>query len=153
LMVILSYRSDESTGAPLVDATMAEDRIPHHRIDVAPLDAEHTRTLVAALLGSDVSPRELDATVEAVVEESRGSPLFAGELVCLPLVGPRLEGAPVGPPPPVPEVVEPRLGTLGPSSRALLELVAVAGRPIGTDFALDVSCLGPGGRRLVRDLS
>src|SRR5262249_26529265 len=121
LMVILSYRSDESTDAPLVEATTAEDRVPHHRIDVAPLDAQHTRTLVAALLESDVSLRELDATVEAVVEESGGSPFFAGELAQLALLRARPDGATVESTPTVADVVEARLGTLGPSSRALLE--------------------------------
>jgi hypothetical protein len=153
LLIILSYRADESAGAPLVEATKAEERVPHHVIDVVPLEAEHTRTLAASLLEANMSPLELGVTVEAVVQESGGSPFFAGELAQLALLHGGQDSALVGSTPTLADVVEARLGTLGPSSRALLEIVAVAGRPIGSDFALMLSGLGPGGRLLVRDLS
>src|SRR5262249_41983949 len=50
MLVMLSYRSGDASGAPIVEATAAEYRVAHHRIDLAPLEPPQTRELAAALL-------------------------------------------------------------------------------------------------------
>ena len=150
-LTVLSYRNDEA--GPLVGATAAEEGVPRHNVELAPLDARETRTLAGALLQTAAVPIELGAMVDAVVEESGGSPFFTGELARLARLRASGGGAVAGRKPTVAEVVDARLDALGSSSRALLELVAVAGGSIGSDFALHLTGLGPGGRRIALDLS
>src|SRR5262245_6049255 len=153
VLIVLSYRNDEAANAPLVTATSAEDRVPHHHIVVAPLDDADTRALAAALLQTTRARGDLGPIVDAVVEESGGSPFFAGELARLARLHKTRGDAIVRSAPTVADVIEARLEVLGASSRALLELVAVAGRPIGSVFALDLAGLGQRGRRMLMDLS
>jgi eukaryotic-like serine/threonine-protein kinase len=153
MLVVLSYRSGDASGAPIVEATAAEDRVAHHRIDLAPLEPPQTRALAVALLQEAVNSNDLDAMIDSVVEESAGSPFFAGELARLARQRGSLGGASVPITPRVADVVNARLDALGPASRTILELVAVAGRPIGSDLALELAGLGAGGRREVRELS
>jgi eukaryotic-like serine/threonine-protein kinase len=98
-------------------------------------------------------PTELGTMVDAMVVESGGSPFFVGELARVARVRAAGGGAGADGTLTVADVVEARLGVLESSSRALLELVAVAGRPIASDFVLQLARLGPAGRRLVIDLA
>lgn len=128
LLLLLSYRSEYLTTSGCLQALAAQldanrsDR-DERRIDVDALPADETRRLATALLGEDRSDREREA--DWVVRESGGRPFFIYELV-----EHLRRGAAAGTSPDLDKVLWQRVMRLPEVSRRLLEVVAVAGRPI-----------------------
>lgn len=111
---------------PLFGAEIQRPGVRHIRLEQ--LAPEHARTLASALSPPMSSRHEI---IDAIVREAGGHPLYILEMVRhaeengLPAVGPmRLEDA-----------LWSRIVRLPPSSRTLLEVLAVAGAPITREVA------------------
>lgn len=155
LLLVASLQTDVETTNPLrgaiaraakaLDArTPGADRV----ITVEPIAAEHAQTLARRLL----PPGASDAQVRDLVDEAGGSPFFLGELA-RHLV--ELCEEPLDAPPRVrlTDVVQRRLEALCERERALLDLVAVSGRPVERALLLDAAGVGAPGRRDVSRLT
>jgi serine/threonine protein kinase/predicted ATPase len=130
LLLLLSYRSEYLDTSPCLQALVgraAPDRTDpqERRLDVDALAPDDTRALAEALLGgSSVAIHPRDA-VDWVVRESGGRPFFVYELVA------HLNtGAALGTRPDLDTVLWERVTRLPDAARSLLEVVAVAGRPV-----------------------
>ncbi len=134
-ILIVTFRA----GSPGLDWT----DVPHHRrIDVEPLHGPTAAALVAALLGDDPALASLRALV---LERTDGVPLFIEETVRDLAERGLLTGAPgdyalAGPvhavriPRTVESVLSARIDRLRPEWKALLQIAAVVGREVPTDF-------------------
>ena len=92
---------------------------------LGPLDPEDSRELAMALLPED---QKDPALVERMVRESQGIPLYLAELAELP--DGSFQASDAGKSPLLSQVLLPRIERLSPAARHLLELVAVAVRPM-----------------------
>ena len=141
VLLLLSYRSEYVGRSPCLQAlTQNEDgrgRYVEHRIDVDVLPADDTRALATKLLAtsgsSEAEPRVDARAVEWVVRESGGRPFFVYELVehlnSGAAVTPTSTGE-GGTQPDLDAVLWQRVERLPEASRRLLEVIAVAGRPL-----------------------
>jgi tetratricopeptide (TPR) repeat protein len=114
-----------SEGAPIA---FGEDL---RRLVLAPLDANDTVRLAQALSSAVRAPVS-EATVETIVRESAGHPMFIAELVRHAA----LRGDTAAPDEVrLDDVLAERIDALEPAERQLLELVAAAGRPLPLEVA------------------
>jgi predicted ATPase len=130
LLLLLSYRSEYLESSPCLTALVqpaAPDRTDYmeRRIDVDALTAEDTRELVDALLRESAPELRRAGAVDWVVRESGGRPFFVYELVAHLNSGAVLETRPD-----LDTVLWERVTRLPDASRRLLEVIAVAGRPV-----------------------
>ena len=130
LLALLSYRS-EAENAPIVQALHAQRAAGAlgtvRELQVAALAADEAQALAAAALGR--GPHASRAA--GIAAESGGSPFFIGELARYVLAG-----APTGAEVSLEEVLAFRIGQLPPDARALLSVIAVAGRPLPQSIAV-----------------
>lgn len=122
VLVILSSRSDDPLSAELLEPLK---RLPAEWLTVEPLNNAEARDLVLGALGA--APPDV---VQRAVQEARGSPFFLAEIARwlaagLSGDGPLLDG-----------VVSWRVGALPDAARSVLEVVAVAARPVLPELAL-----------------
>ncbi len=134
LLLLCSYRTGEGEAAGLLAehrarAAILEAPLEVREVELGPLTQTQSRQLAASLLHTDVA----DPRVDVIARESHGSPFFMEELVQYThtrgahepeLASVRLE-----------EVVRSRVERLPEPVRHLLELVAVAGRPVAQGLA------------------
>ncbi|MBL9014297.1 MAG: serine/threonine-protein kinase PknK, partial [Myxococcales bacterium] len=132
LLALLSYRSDEAATAPALQALHAQRTAGAFgtvvEVKVGALPMDEATALAAESLGR--GPHRTRAA--AVAAESGGSPFFIGELARYILAG-----APSGAEVSLDEVLSFRIGQLPADARALLSVVAVAGRPLPQGVALN----------------
>jgi serine/threonine protein kinase len=139
---VATYRSEEEAH-PVVTAlrravTMALPSSGLHEIEIGPLDEGDcyalARTLGHHLTAAglvDKTARALDAIARSAAREAQGSPFFAGEMLRYLAAagaearGMRLDGVILG-----------RYHQLDAPARALLDVVALAGRPVTQAVAL-----------------
>ncbi|MCG6920457.1 MAG: AAA family ATPase, partial [Acidobacteria bacterium] len=153
LVLLGSFREDEVDGRP-VARLLADPGLESsvERIGLTPLDRSQVGLVLASMLGVDRLP---DAFVERVWEETRGNPFFVEEVMRTLLdVGvvsledgawsARSSVGEIPIPSSVATVFRRRAALLDPAQRGLMELLAVAGRPISTDVLADASGLAPG---------
>jgi serine/threonine protein kinase len=141
LMLIGAYRSDDALNSHLLQALLRVRPIPGSAtvefVEVGEFDPAEARELATALLGAD----HLEAAVSAeeIARESRGNPFFIDELVRHARTGEALlgmagsEGAGRGVR--LEQVIRARLHRLPDAARRLLEVIAVAGRPLDREVA------------------
>jgi len=128
MLLILSSRSEDRERSPCLQALQAGAIAELARIDIGPLPPAEAERLAGALLG----PRRQAADAARVAAEAGGNPFFIEELArfaatqeaCGSRVPLGLEAA-----------LRQRLDRLPRAARALLEVVAVAGHPIGEGVA------------------
>ena len=127
ILLLLVHREEDGQTAPFLNELRrrwppaAEVRT----VSVGPLSEREARELALALLGSDDA--EAQATAEAVARESGGNPFLLEELArASPLRTPDAAGRPIT----LDEVVGARLVELSPTARDVVEMIAVAGRPL-----------------------
>jgi serine/threonine protein kinase len=129
LLLLASYRAEDADASPCLRALRRE--LPPcagpacRELAVEPLGPDQRRELARALLGDGP---EAERQAEAVAEQSGGYPFFVGELVRYlrsggPLVGPGGDLTLSG-------VLWARVGQLPAEAQRLLEVVAVASRPL-----------------------
>jgi hypothetical protein len=143
LLLVLTSR-DGSEGVSLLEAF--EDLLSPVEIKLTPLSASESLELardLARALRADIDPG-------AVADDSGGSPFLLEEMVRY-LEESDLREAPREPLS-VAGLIKARIGGLSPDARRLLELVAVAGRPLETDLALSVAHVDQSGQLLTYSL-
>jgi tetratricopeptide (TPR) repeat protein len=126
-----------STSEPLQELLAAEPSLSAavERIPVEPLPSEDAIELARACLGDDP---DLEAQAIAVAGESRGSPLLVGELARHAAAGGRIQtdsGVMLR------DLLRHRIQGLDAGARRLVEVLAVAGRPLEIDVALRAAML------------
>ena len=131
VLLVCTYRSEEIGSSPVLRDLVARPASPREvrEIAVGPLSPEQASGLALSILG-----REDDAArrrAAAIAREAENNPFFVEQLVRYAEAG---GGA-------APEVsldglVVARLGQLPPDARRLLEIVAVAGRPVAQGVAI-----------------
>lgn len=137
LLMVVSFRAEDERS-PLIRA-LREDFLPSAKLDglcelrLLALDREASTQLALALLGD-----EQKSAVANVVAEAGGSPFFVRELASFV----RERGAEAGRGLSLSAVLTARVAALPESSRTLLEMVAVAGRPELQALLNEASCLG-----------
>jgi hypothetical protein len=100
-------------------------------VDVRPLDPDEARFLARSLLAGSVA--DADAASRAVAAESGGSPFFLREIVRHKILD---DGAPGGAVARLDEILAQRVAGLAPEARRLLQVIAVAGRPVPWSVAV-----------------
>ena len=143
LLLIVAYRSEEAGTSPLLRKILPE-RLGAERwqeIEVDRLDPLDALDLARALLAN--SRRESETLAGAVARESSGNPFFLSELArstrgeearMIAASGGDSETAIR-----LDDVIRSRVRRLSPSERRFLEIVAVAGRPLGFGVARDAA--------------
>ncbi len=130
LMIIVGYRAEDFETSPLLTtlfgAEAAEDSTFANAVEipVGRLPLPLARSLAVALLEE---ARASTAPAESIARESGGNPFFVHELVRYVSSQPGDEANKV---PPLAEVLLARAEALTEDARELLEVVAVAGKPI-----------------------
>ena len=142
LLVIGSYRSDEGVASPMLRELQRLYERPGMRGDVRnlfvpPLIHKQAEQLALLRMGRNDGPALAEAARIAV--ESEGNPLFVEELVRHAVHSRRLgDQREIS----LEQLVLTRLGSLPEHARRLLEVVAVAGRPVPQNLAFGTAGLG-----------
>lgn len=151
LLLLLTYRSEYMATSRCLQALAARDHGDagshlEERIVVDALTADETRTLALGLLGAGrpQSPGE----AEWIVHESGGSAFFVYELVEYLRSGAGIAGAR----PNLDHVLWERICRLPEATRRLLEVVAVAGRPVRLEEAQTAAHLVSLGAQVIPSL-
>ena len=136
VMWVVSYRSDEvARSEPLrtVEALAGRRHLSGVRVELAPLSPSEAQQLATALVDDETAAR-------AVADEAAGSPLFIGELALRAKA--RRERGTGETEPTMSERILARARALEAQAQALLEVVALAGRPVPLRVALAAAGLG-----------
>jgi serine/threonine protein kinase len=146
LLLIASCRSEHKGANPCLEALIAADRsasggLSVRRIDLGPLAKDDAEQLAAVLLGE--SSAIGSGLVESIARESAGNPYLINELVRHVIAG---SGIPAGALAErgevnLREMVWSRIQRLQEGPMRLLELLAVAGQPLGQRVAYHASRL------------
>lgn len=123
LLLILSYRSDELSSRPPLEALLAVIARERYvrRVDLLPFTKDELATLAKSTRGHPLSAAELDG----LLTRSEGNPLIAGELL--------LNGDPAGETSSLDEVLLVRAGGLSRKAEEVMRLAAVIGRTVSHD--------------------
>jgi eukaryotic-like serine/threonine-protein kinase len=136
LLLLACYRSEDKDGPFLKNfSAPAATELPVER-----LSFEESRDLAVAVPGPEAAPLLTPENAKAVAEESGGNPFFVYMLVHAVLAG-----EPVL----LDQVIWTRIRSLPEDQRHLLEIVAVAGRPLRTSVAFRAAELADGRRALI----
>lgn len=162
LLLIGCYRSEEAATSPLLRTILplranVGPSLEGRDVVVGELAPSEARDLGLALLGADDPATR--ARAEAIARESGGNPYFIEELARFSPAG---DGAgPAEPPGPaaaregaaaevtLKEVIEARVSRLSEAARRLLDVVAVAGHPMGLDVAFRAADLEKDGPKVL----
>jgi tetratricopeptide (TPR) repeat protein len=152
LLLVLAYRAEDEEAAPLLRVLRnRRERLGEMtkpiEVTLEPLAGDDARTLAAQLLGNN------DLRANAIAAESQGVPFLIQELALMMRDGLASIGS----------AVASRVSTLPPDELAVIELCAVAAKPIARDTLLVASGLDSAGletataklisARLVRQLA
>lgn len=109
-------------------------------IELGPLTTDEARALVISLSGVEADDRRLDP----LVREAAGVPLFLVELARhLGSEGSAAETVALE------DLIRARLAGLPESARGLLEILAIAGRPLSPSVVVRAAGIGPKGRSMI----
>jgi hypothetical protein len=142
LLLIACYRTEETDSSPFLQRFLspgtAADPVEVQELIVGELSAREARDLTAALLGS--SEQASESRIEEIARESQGNAFFLSELVRYSQAGVDLSEGDASPPAPsrglsarvtkLEEVIRSRVRRLPEGARRLLEILAVAGKPL-----------------------
>jgi hypothetical protein len=143
LLLVVAYRSEEASTSPLLRKLLPERLGSQHwqEIEVDRLDPPEALNLARALLAGP--RRDSEALADAVARESMGNPFFLSELArAVRGEGERVIAPSEGEPETaitLDSVIRSRVSRLSPAERRLLEIVAVAGRPVQFAVARDAA--------------
>lgn len=149
LLLLCAYRSEYATHSPCLRMLLdpAVSGLPadcRREIAVDALSLDDSRELALRLLGHDDQLAQFQATM--IARESRGSPYFVYELVEHLRAGGDLEDrSSIRGSISLDDVLWARIERLPEGSRALLEVLAVAGQPMGQADTIRAAGLGPEG--------
>jgi hypothetical protein len=155
-LVVLGVRDDEDAdGDPLAGLLerLRAAAVPVHAVAALPLRPQQAEALAESLLrrgGVEGDPAALRARAAAIAAESGGVPLFVRELVHH--VRTDMSGRPYAGPVRLEAMVAGRMQRLSPAARAMIEAVAVAGRPLELEVAAQAAGAAGTGRRELQEL-
>lgn len=144
LLLIASFRSEDAATSPFLRTLLPglASSLETHELVVGELSAADARRLALTLLRDATTDT---AQLEAITREARGSPFFVHELAryssAAPLEAP-LDAASAASAATLDEVIWARVTRLPERTRALLEVVAVSGRPLELTLARQAVSLG-----------
>jgi len=140
LLLIASYRREEATASAFLKV-LAPAVGEHVALEVEPLDAAESAVLASRLLGQ-LGASTGDAV--AIARESGGNPFFVSEMA-------RHLAAAGGSTPSISldGVMRARIDELPSPARALLDMVAIAGRPLAQQVAIRAAGLDDDGAAAV----
>ncbi len=143
VLLIGSYRTAEASTSPLLQALLRLRATPEwgsevREVTVGELTAADTQALVRTLLGRDAV--DLVANADAIARESAGNPFFINEVVryVQDRQAPGYTGT-IG----LDAVVRARVSRLPSAAARLLNVVALAGRPLHVEVAKRAADLLP----------
>lgn len=154
ILIVLSYRAEDVGTAVCLDAVLSArtegSAVPRFELRLQPLGDHDVKELCQLRLGKHGMPPQ--AVVERIVQESRGNPFLALQLTAL--AGAKLQrGESVDLEAlSVEELVLRTSALLPESARGLLKVLAVAGRALQPQLALDAADLRVDGRAHVHEL-
>jgi len=134
MLLLLSYRSEEADASQAVRQLIEGCRAPGagavdvREIEVGALEPDQAQELALALLGREADGAETARArlAAAIARESRGDPFLVDQLVRFVDAGGRATVGDIR----FEDMMRMRLEQLGPDARRVLEMVAVAGRPL-----------------------
>lgn len=139
LLLVYTFRREEAAASALLRDLETRD-LPIEPLTLEPLTLEDAERLATALLvpyaAAGLATREL---AEEIARESEGNPFFVEQLVRHVAGGGNVAVS-------LADLFDARLSTLPSEARRLLELVAVAGRPISQGVAARAAELSPADR-------
>jgi serine/threonine protein kinase/tetratricopeptide (TPR) repeat protein len=138
-LLVLSFRSEEESSSATLETLRQRagwTLVPQREVFVGPLSEEQSTALARAILGSAADP----GVAHAIALEAEGSPFFVAELARWAHAQRAVSagGALVK----LGEVVVERVRHLDDEARELLEVLAIAGRPIEPLVAFEAAGLG-----------
>lgn len=139
-LLVACYRREDEEQSASVRSLLSRDAI---RVDLEPLSRDDVRTLASALLG----PSAPEHLVSSIVDEARGTPLLVREVVD----NVQSEAGAFSSTFRLEDMLRNRLLVLPAAPRALIETLAVAGRPVRLDLAFRASGLTGDARREALD--
>ncbi len=145
-LLVVSYRSEDVAASPplrILARSGVSEVADLVRIHVDPLDREQVRGLAATLLGPDAPASLLDG----IADESKGTPLLVREVVD----SVQSEASAFSSQFRLETILRNRLLSLPGAARRLLEVLAVAGRPLRLDRAMQAAGLAGDARREALD--
>jgi tRNA A-37 threonylcarbamoyl transferase component Bud32 len=135
VLLVLSHRSegaaDNALLAKLYQHVHDNARLQQRQLSLGALAPDAAQALAARLLGADGADGAARAAV--VAAESSGSPFFVGEL------SRQAQGSSSGARVTLHEALVAHIQSLPSAARHLLEMLAIAGRPLAVALALDAS--------------
>jgi eukaryotic-like serine/threonine-protein kinase len=150
LLFIGCYRQEDVKRSPclrfLYEAgeRVTTKELDQRDLDIEPLDPADARSLATALLGAEASDQ--DAQVEAIAQESGGLPFFIHELACYAQIRSHTTLSSVlTKEVALDQFLWTRIEQLPRNTRRLLEIVAIAGQPLGRTEACQIAGLAGGG--------
>jgi DNA-binding CsgD family transcriptional regulator len=146
--VVVTCRSDEAPLAPQVAEWLAQARGAAATVEITlgPLSRPEVAGQAAALAGRPVAP----ALVEELFTRAEGNAFFTEQLMAAALATDAAEGVPRFPaalPARLAGLLAARAARCGGEARAVLDALAVAGRPLGEVLLGDVTGLDDGAVR------
>lgn len=136
-LLLLSFRAeDRDVSEPLrvLSSNTDEAQQSTREIALGPLSSDDVRVLAQAGLTATDTPPADDTLLDVIASEAAGSPFFVGELVRH--FAHRNESTRDAAPPDVVSVLQDRIESLPPERRRVLDLLAVAGRPLDQTLAI-----------------
>jgi serine/threonine protein kinase len=152
VLIVLSYRTDEILTSSSLGVLLARpEQIPQDRqwtLDIEPLEPDDVRSLCSHRLAQMSAPEEM---IECIVREADGNPFLAQQLTAIAEAklarrDSSLDGLSA-------EALMQRASAwMGDSARALLNVLAIAGRPLNAQLALSAAGVLTAGRAHIHTL-
>ncbi len=131
LLLIASFRSEDIDDEPFLKQMLSRTGTEQCReLELGPLDIGEAREMTRSLFATAGFSGE--SFIDSVVHEAAGSPFLLEQLTHYGMMNERAATAGIS----LPTMLEERIRQLPPGSRALLNVLAVARRPVNEEVAL-----------------
>jgi eukaryotic-like serine/threonine-protein kinase len=151
VLLVLSYRSEELATSSCLRVLLARDGVlppvlaAEHTIDLSPMADADVETLCNQRLGAAGSGSTRPALVERIVSESQGNPFLASQLTALAQAKLARSDTDLNALS-IEQLVTQASALLPDEARAILNVLAIAGRPILPQLALRAASVKREGR-------
>ncbi len=148
ILFVLSFRSEEVAGTPLLRELLSQARTDARRtLEIGPLETGEAIAYALHMLGT--SRPDAEARALTLAQESDGNPFLLDQMVRVTLEAERGgDGKSLG----LAQMLGARLAQMPPGARELLEVLAVAGQPIDAGVAFRAASLTGDERPLLTSL-
>ncbi|MCI0487689.1 MAG: AAA family ATPase, partial [Blastocatellia bacterium] len=147
LLLLASFRSEEIESKPFLKALLRQTGSETYReLQVGPLKKKEARSLAESLLPAEMPG--IHQFSDTIVREAEGNPFFVEELARYALTAEKAATTGIT----LAEMLESRMARLPDGARTLLEILAVAGRPMDSEVIFEAAGLNGDGRSLIASL-